>query len=110
MTSYSNNYPGIKNNSDPSGKSTLNKITVIFLLALAVIISSCEEKPSIIGMGLLPGGDFVDIESTDTIKPLSYTYYADSVRSNMKTYAYLGGVGGNDFVLAVTGWFRRRRW
>ena len=70
--------------------SILKKIFPAFLVATAIIISSCEEKPTSIGSGLLPGKDFITIESTDTIGVGVYTQYADSVYTNNLTYSYLG--------------------
>lgn len=60
------------------------------LLAAVLIVSSCEENPAIIGTGLLPGKDFVTIKSTDDIGVDVYTQYIDSVRTNNRTYSYLG--------------------
>ncbi|HRR92741.1 MAG TPA: DUF4270 family protein [Bacteroidales bacterium] len=63
----------------------------IFLAAL-FFLQSCTEKPVITGLNLLPGGDFVNIRSTDTISIFSFTEYADSVPSKNKTAAFLGGI------------------
>jgi len=90
MTSYYNNYPGRFPGSlkKISGKST--HILIIFLLLAAGFFSSCEEQPTTIGIELLPGYDFVEILSTDTIGIQSYTCYVDSVFSNNKTLSYMG--------------------
>jgi hypothetical protein len=67
-----------------------------FFLLPAVIIwlsfslSSCEEKPTIIGSNLLPASDFVNIKSTDTIKVSAFTQYIKSAVTNNLTYSYLG--------------------
>jgi hypothetical protein len=63
-------------------------ITVFF--SLAVFISSCEEKATIIGSDMLPGKDFVNIISTDTIDVDAYSLYYDSVVANTSAHAYLG--------------------
>jgi hypothetical protein len=62
------------------------------LLLLVIAITSCEEKPTIIGSGLLPGTDFVNTKSTDTIKVAAYNRYTDSILTNMRTYSYLGRI------------------
>ena len=66
-----------------------------FLLPVVIIwlsfsLSSCEEKPTIIGSNLLPSSDFVNIKSTDTIRVSGYTQYINSVVTNNLAYSYLG--------------------
>jgi hypothetical protein len=60
------------------------------LTAAVFLIVSCEENATTIGTELLPGKDFVNIKSTDTIGVSAYTQYLDSVASSNKTYSYLG--------------------
>jgi hypothetical protein len=71
-----------------SHNSAILFTTVLFLLLF--YITSCEENPTIIGSNLLPGTDFVNIKSTDTIGVSAYTLYTDSTITNMRTYSYLG--------------------
>jgi len=63
-----------------------------FFLASALIFFSCEENPTIIGTGNLPGKDFVSINSNDTIEVGVYTQYIDSSKTNGRTYSYLGNL------------------
>jgi hypothetical protein len=91
MTNYSNDKAGIP------GKMKRYFFSARILLSAAVIsvlafLSSCEEKSTVIGMDLLPGSDFVNISGTDTITPLAYTNYTDSVMTSSKAYSYLGGL------------------
>jgi hypothetical protein len=60
------------------------------LLIGLVFITSCEEKPTIIGSGLLPGSDFVSIKSDTSVHIEAYTLLPDSVVTNSRTYSYLG--------------------
>ncbi|MFN8240072.1 MAG: DUF4270 family protein [Bacteroidales bacterium] len=92
MTSYfsKNKNPRTKNGILPG--STIIKFQIILFITLTMFLTSCQEKDTTIGIGLLPGSDFVDIFSTDTIKPFSYTCYVDSVVTNKKAYVMLGGV------------------
>lgn len=74
-------------------KPVHHKIFNIFISVLALfalVVSSCEEDPTVIGKELLPAGDFVDIESIDTISPLSFTMYDDSVNTELPNDSYLG--------------------
>ncbi len=59
-------------------------------LALAAtagsMLTSCEEDPTTIGTGLLPGGDKAVLFSRTDLGLDFYTMYVDSVRSNDTTY------------------------
>jgi hypothetical protein len=55
-------------------------------------VSSCEEDPTKIGIGLLPGADFATLSSTDTLSVWSYTMYDDSVRTDSPVTSYLGQI------------------
>jgi hypothetical protein len=76
--------------------SVSNHLFKVFLLTLFVnvtfMVSSCEEGPTKIGIGLLPGSDNVETEATDTLSVWSYTMYNDSVRSDIPLYSYLGQI------------------
>jgi hypothetical protein len=63
-----------------------------FLLIAALILYSCEEPPTMIGSGLLPGSDFLSIGSNGSLPVYSFTEYGDSVRSDNQTYSYLGAM------------------
>lgn len=78
--------------SDGSKKAPLKSLIIIpaiFFLA-GLFINSCEEDPTIIGKELLPATDFVSIESTDTISPVSFTMYDDSISTENPSTSYLG--------------------
>jgi len=66
------------------------QLTLFSLIAFFVI--SCEEGPTKIGEGLLPGSDFVTIKSIDTLRVWSYTMYDDSVRTDNPSVSYLGQI------------------
>jgi hypothetical protein len=71
----------------------LNKFLSLTIFAsAALLIVSCEEKPTIIGSGLLPGSDFVLTRSIDTLSARSFTMYDNSVRSDNPTVSYLGQI------------------
>jgi hypothetical protein len=72
------------------------------LAATAFLIVSCEENATTIGTALLPGKDFVNIKSTDTIGVTFYTQYLDSVISDNTTYSYLGRLSDPYFGNTVT--------
>ncbi|MCX6326102.1 MAG: DUF4270 family protein [Bacteroidia bacterium] len=71
----------------------LFKIFCLTLFALVVFfVSSCEEGPTKIGNRLLPGSDFVEIASTDTLSVWSYTMYDESIRTDNPAISYLGQI------------------
>jgi hypothetical protein len=64
----------------------------ILVIFTALILSSCTEKSTIFGTGLLPGSDFVNVRGNNSISVYSYTNYTDSVKSSNSSYLYLGGL------------------
>lgn len=67
-------------------------VSFLIFPAALFFLQSCTENPVITGLNLLPGGDFVNIRSTDTISISSFTEYTDSVPSKNKTVSFLGGM------------------
>jgi|WetSurMetagenome_2_1015567.scaffolds.fasta_scaffold02391_2 hypothetical protein len=70
----------------------LNLFPLSLFALVGLLMSSCEEGPTKIGIGLLPEGDFVNIKSTDTLSVWSYTMFDDSVRTDKPYYGYLGHI------------------
>jgi len=67
---------------------TVFRLTIV---ALAVFfMSSCKKEVLQIGSDLLPQGDFVSINSIDTLSIFSYTMIDDSVRTDHPSISYLG--------------------
>jgi hypothetical protein len=77
-------------------KSVPHKFFKFYALALLVLagffIDSCEKGPTTIGNKLLPGSDFVDIKSIDTLSVFSYTVFDDSTRTDNPATSFLGKV------------------
>lgn len=70
-----------------------NKFLSLTIFALvALFIVSCEEKPTTIGSGLLPGSDFVLTRSIDTLSTRSYTMYDDSISSDNPNVSFIGQI------------------
>jgi hypothetical protein len=107
MTSY---YPDKRQYTRTTAVLRLKYLLILFLLIPAgIFFSSCEEKTTIIGIGILPPGDFTSTRSTDTISVFSYTYSVDSVKSALKTYSYLGGLYDPYFGTSTTGFVGQLR-
>jgi hypothetical protein len=70
----------------------INILLLALMAGIFFLINSCEENPTTIGNELLPGSDFVNVKSTDTISVNSYTMYRDSVSSGNPQVSYLGQV------------------
>lgn len=65
-------------NNRNAATAWLSKNILPLLIALPVIVSSCSDNPSKIGIGLLPDSDFMAMYSTDTVGVKAYTMYDDS--------------------------------
>lgn len=63
---------------------------LLLLFAGVLLLSSCEEKPTMIGRDILPGTDFVSIISADTFKIASYTMYDYPERSEAQKTPFIG--------------------
>ncbi len=73
----------------------------IFVM-VAFFLTSCQQDPTQIGNGLLPGSDFVSISSTDTLSARSYTMFSDSVRTESPTTSYVGSIFDPNFGTTTT--------
>ena len=91
MTKYYHN-PGIANYLNDITRRTGKLISSLIFIGMIFCIVSCEEDPTSIGSGILPGKDFVTILSTDTISVFSFTEYDPASRSENKEYGLLGSV------------------
>src|SRR5450759_11668 len=71
-------------------------LSLTFFAIVSFFVSSCEEKPTMIGSNLLPGSDFVKITSINNLSAQSYTMFDDSVRTDIRTgypsVSYLGQI------------------
>ena len=65
-------------------------LTQTLFSGIIILLVSCEEEPAKIGRKILPGSDFVNIESTDTVTVRSYTMLSDSIQSDNPATSYLG--------------------
>jgi hypothetical protein len=73
-------------------QNILKLLPLLFTGGMLFSINACEEDPSKIGANLLPGTDFVNIKSTDTITVNSYTMFNDSVKSDNPAFSYIGNL------------------
>jgi hypothetical protein len=69
----------------------IKHISHALIAGFVFIVASCEDPPGFAGRNLLPGSDFVEIESS-LLKVRSYTMYKDSVPSGMPAVSYLGTI------------------
>jgi hypothetical protein len=96
-----------------SGRLISENILKVLPLVLAAGVlffaTACEENPSKIGAGLLPGSDYVTITSTDSMIVKSYTMYKESVQSQNPTVSYLGDMW-DPYFGTTTGGFVSQLW
>ncbi len=72
--------------------SFLKTLFPAILAGILLVMNSCEDEGTIIGKNILPGKDFVNMSSTDTLSVRSYTMYTDSLDSGNPSYAFLGEI------------------
>jgi hypothetical protein len=87
----------------------LKVLPLLLTAGILFIATSCEENPSKIGAGLLPGSDYVTIKSTDSIAVKSYTMYQESVQSQDPSVSYLGDLW-DPYFGTTTGGFVSQLW
>jgi hypothetical protein len=89
MTRYSNSLRNICRGLSVS--QYISGILNLLLSALVIFfISSCKKETLKLGSDILPGTDFVSINSIDTLSAFSYTMFNDSIRTDHPTKSYLG--------------------
>jgi hypothetical protein len=90
-------------------ENILKVLPLLLTAGVLFIATACEENPSKIGAGLLPGSDFVTIKSTDSITVKSYTMYQEAVQSQNPAYSYLGAMW-DPYFGTTTGEFVSQLW
>jgi hypothetical protein len=66
----------IQRNNDPRAPRKGSRVTILPLsLLLIAAMLSCSKDPVKIGLGLLPGSDFIEVWSTDTVGLKAFTMY-----------------------------------
>ena len=89
MTRYFNNLRTICRGFSVS--QYIPGIKYMLLSALVIIsISSCKKETLKLGSDILPGGDFVSLNATDTLSAFSYSMFNDSIRTDHPSISYLG--------------------
>ena len=78
MTFMTRSYNRKRDNNHNAVTAGLSKHILPLLIAIPVILASCSDNPTKIGIGLLPESDFMAMYSTDTIGVKAYTMYDDS--------------------------------
>jgi hypothetical protein len=82
-----------KRDKNHTGHRTGLLKSIIFpFIMLTVMLTSCEQDPVNIGIGLLPDDDFIDVFSTDTVKIRAYTMYEENSLSSDSTRMITGGI------------------
>jgi len=76
--------------------------TAVIALVL-MFFNGCEEDPSRIGSDILPNIDFDSLVAIDDLGVDLYTMFVDTIRSDMPTVSYMGGVDDPIFGTTTTG-------
>lgn len=80
-----------------------NSVTYFFaaFLVVLVAVTSCVEKPTVIGIHLLPAKDFVNIKDT-TRQVEVVTINSTPLKTNSRPFSYLGRLGDPYFGETIT--------
>ena len=63
------------------------------MVSLATIfVSSCQKEPDLIGLDLLPPGEYLKLDFTDTASLIAYTVREDSLRTDELSLNLLGSI------------------
>ena len=71
-------------------RSPFKALCPSLLFAGVLFLSSCEEKPTMIGKDILPSNDYVSINTTDTFRIFSYTMYDSPISTEDVTSPFIG--------------------
>ncbi|HOI86538.1 MAG TPA: DUF4270 domain-containing protein [Lentimicrobium sp.] len=69
-------------------KSSLSRLFAA--LMIAALITACKKEPDLIGLDLLPEGDYLGMSFTDTTTIIAYTLAEDSLPSDELSTSILG--------------------
>lgn len=75
-------------------------LNFIFFTILGILALACKKEPDLIGLDLLPAGDRLSIDFTDTSGLVAYTVREDSLRTDELSLNLLGSI--SDPVFGVT--------
>ena len=92
MTFMINSFWNLQNKNHRYTFRGIRTIIVPLFSLLLAALSSCSQDPVKIGIGLLPGSDFIEIESTDTVGIRAYTMYNDLTLTTDYTRMIAGSV------------------
>lgn len=59
---------------------------------VAVFVSSCKKEPDLIGLDLLPPGEYLNLDYIDTVSMVAYSVREDSLRTDELTLNLLGSI------------------
>ncbi|MCO5264999.1 MAG: DUF4270 domain-containing protein [Lentimicrobium sp.] len=70
-----------------------NRLLQITIIAIAsIVITSCQKEPNLIGLDLLPTGEYLNLDYTDTSTLIAYTLREDSLRTDELSLNLLGSI------------------
>jgi len=79
-----------------SMKNKFNLLLLIPLFSLGLFLSSCENEDSVIGLGIIPGSDMMELVC-DTINVQCYTVLDNNISTDERSLATLGSYMDPEF-------------
>lgn len=85
--------------------SLKTKPSLIIIILFVLSIQSCIKKPELIGEGVLPNKDLIEMRYTDTIGIVAYSIREDSIRTDEPEQMLLGSMKDPVFGTTVAGFY-----
>ncbi len=82
----------LQNKNNSASLRGMPAIIFSLLIPILAALASCSQDPAKIGLGLLPGSDFIEIKSTDTIGIRAYTMYNELSMTSDSTRMIAGSL------------------
>lgn len=75
-----------------------NRLLIAFSAAVVLLVMfSCNKEPDFVGLDLLPGGDRLGMDITDTLDILAHTISEDKLRTDALSINLLGHINDTTF-------------
>lgn len=81
----------------------------VFMILVAVMVSSCKKDPYSIGLELLPPTDTLNIRTNDTSTIIAYSLLQDSIRTDKATTGILGSIMDPVFGITTASFYTQFR-
>lgn len=87
-----------------------NRLIYFLMVAFAaIIVSSCQKEPDLIGLNLLPPGEYLNLDHIDTTSIVAYTVREDSLRTDELSLNLVGSIADPLFGTTTASFYTQYR-